>query len=138
MTLNSQPYLWCFARFGTIRTKSNTPPWVFFTLFKLYKCCQIAQRTTFSLIEVILCGLQAIWRHKPWEYKTFCITKKYKSLPGFKQIYRNSIMWKHVAACMLYVKIYDPFLKKVFFAEFAQILRKYYLCQTTWGLIMFM
>ena len=28
-------------------TKINTPPWVFFTFFKLYKCYQIAQRTTF-------------------------------------------------------------------------------------------
>ena len=27
-------------------TKINTPPWVFFTFFKLYKCYQIAQRTT--------------------------------------------------------------------------------------------
>ena len=27
-------------------TKSNTPPWVFFTFFKLYKWYQIAQRTT--------------------------------------------------------------------------------------------
>ena len=28
-------------------TKINTPPWVFFTFFKLHKCYQIAQRTTF-------------------------------------------------------------------------------------------
>ena len=27
-------------------TKSNTPPWVFFTFFKLYKWHQIAQRIT--------------------------------------------------------------------------------------------
>ena len=27
-------------------TKINTPPWVFFTCFKLYKWYQIAQRTT--------------------------------------------------------------------------------------------
>ena len=27
--------------------KSNTPPWVFFTLFKLYKWYQIAQLTTY-------------------------------------------------------------------------------------------
>ena len=27
-------------------TKSNTPPWVFFTFFKLYKWYQIAQRIT--------------------------------------------------------------------------------------------
>ena len=28
-------------------TEINTPPWVFFTFFKLYKCYQIAQRTTY-------------------------------------------------------------------------------------------
>ena len=28
-------------------TKSNTPPWVFFTFFKLYKCYQIAQGITY-------------------------------------------------------------------------------------------
>ena len=30
-------------------TKINTPPWVFFTFFKLYKWYQIAQRTTHNL-----------------------------------------------------------------------------------------
>ena len=30
-------------------TKINTPPWVFFTFFKLYKCYQIAQRITYLL-----------------------------------------------------------------------------------------
>ena len=30
---------------GGCFTKINTPPWVFFTFFKLYKCYQIAQRT---------------------------------------------------------------------------------------------
>ena len=29
-----------------ILVKINTPPWVFFTLFKLYKCYQIAQHIT--------------------------------------------------------------------------------------------
>ena len=61
--------MWCVARFGTICTilknthegmlilvklqasacnftKINSPPWVFFTFFKLYKWYQIAQRTT--------------------------------------------------------------------------------------------
>ena len=28
-------------------TKINTPPWVFFTVFKLYKWYQIEQRTTY-------------------------------------------------------------------------------------------
>ena len=30
-------------------TKINTPPWFFFTLFKLYKWQQIAQRITYTL-----------------------------------------------------------------------------------------
>ena len=71
--------LWRFARFGTIcnnlkkrekyplkvllsvklladvciLTKRNTPPWVSFTLFKLYKWYQIAQRTTYVHYVVI-------------------------------------------------------------------------------------
>ena len=35
-------------------TKSNTPPWVFFTFFKLYKWYQIAQRITYREIYNIL------------------------------------------------------------------------------------
>ena len=34
-------------------TKRNTPPWVSFTLFKLYKWYQIAQRTTYVHYVVI-------------------------------------------------------------------------------------
>ena len=30
-------------------TKSNTPPWVFFTFLKLYKWYQIAQNISFSI-----------------------------------------------------------------------------------------
>ena len=58
-------YLWCVGRFGTIclilkrcktpmedsackLAKINTPPWVFFTFFKLYKWYQIAQCITFE------------------------------------------------------------------------------------------
>ena len=35
----------------------NTPPWVFFTFFKLYKCYQTAQRITYGiqLLVMILC-----------------------------------------------------------------------------------
>ena len=32
-------------------TKSNTPPWVFFTFFKLYKWYQRGQRFTYSIVE---------------------------------------------------------------------------------------
>ena len=33
-------------------TKSNTPPWVFFTFLKLYKGYQIAQSITYELSEL--------------------------------------------------------------------------------------
>ena len=44
----------CVARFRTRLqvcnfTKINTPPWVFFTFYKLYKWYQIAQRTTYEI-----------------------------------------------------------------------------------------
>ena len=43
--------MWCVARFSTASacnfTKSNAPPWVFFTFFKLYEQYQIAQSTTY-------------------------------------------------------------------------------------------
>ena len=32
----------------TLNTKSNTPPWVFFSFFKLYKWYQIVQRTIYQ------------------------------------------------------------------------------------------
>ena len=32
-------------------TKINTPPWVIFTFFKLYKWYQIAQGTTYIVIQ---------------------------------------------------------------------------------------
>ena len=40
-------------------TKIITPPWVFFTIFKLYKCYQMAQNTypeverNFVLLEIL-------------------------------------------------------------------------------------
>ena len=38
---------WKSVTFGSCNfTKNNTPPWVFLTFFKLYKCKQIAQRIT--------------------------------------------------------------------------------------------
>ena len=73
--LSTKSYMWCVARFGSICrpeacnfikkeilaacnfTKINTPLWVFFTFFKLYKCYQIAQRTTYMLqicIELLI------------------------------------------------------------------------------------
>ena len=35
-------------------TKINTPPWVLFTIFKLYKCCQMAQRTTYMFYKSMI------------------------------------------------------------------------------------
>ena len=37
-------------------TKSNTPPWVFFMLLKLYKWYQIAQRTAYEISQFIFIG----------------------------------------------------------------------------------
>ena len=54
-------------------TKIHTPPWVFFTFFKLYKCNQIAQRITYNQSEVV-CPFQAretrdqIYTHKIISY----------------------------------------------------------------------
>ena len=45
-------------------TKINTPPWVFFTFFKLYEWYQIAQSTTFrtlwNIYDEISC--EYIWQ----------------------------------------------------------------------------
>ena len=76
-------HMWCFARFGTICTilkmwkthegvlflvklealacKSNTPSWVFFTFFKLFKWYQIALRITSSMHDAL----------KLWFWKNF-------------------------------------------------------------------
>ena len=37
-------------------SKSNTPPWVFFTFFKLYKWYQTAQHIMYSKVEVKMLG----------------------------------------------------------------------------------
>ena len=44
-------------------TKSNTPPWVFFTFFKLYKCYEIAQtsHTTINPSPIILQSWSLFW-----------------------------------------------------------------------------
>ena len=41
-------------KLACIFTKINTPQWVLFTFFKLYKCYQIAQRITYLLLFKIL------------------------------------------------------------------------------------
>ena len=48
-------------------TKSSTPPWVFYTFFKLYKCCQIAQSVTlqslqsFTIIMFFVAIIYVLW-----------------------------------------------------------------------------
>ena len=37
-------------------TKINTPPWVLFIFFQLYKWYQMAQRTIFSLSLILVLG----------------------------------------------------------------------------------
>ena len=46
-------------------TKSNTPPWVFFTFFKLYNWCQIAQSISYSYSYVsnYIPSVKALQRH---------------------------------------------------------------------------
>ena len=39
----------CYFYQSCSKSKSNTPPWVFFAFFKLYKLYQIPQRVTYSL-----------------------------------------------------------------------------------------
>ena len=39
-------HVYNFKNVKNIHTKSNTPPWMFFTFFKLYKWYQITQRIT--------------------------------------------------------------------------------------------
>ena len=49
-----EEHLWRSVNFSKVAglsldvTKINTPPRVLFTFFKLYKWCQIAQRTTYN------------------------------------------------------------------------------------------
>ena len=89
--------MWFFARFGTICTikkhekhpwrsvifiklqakaccnftKSNTPPWVFFTAFKLYKWYQIAQSTPYLFSQKLLARISLEIHHFLWKYATF-------------------------------------------------------------------
>ena len=77
--------IWCFARFGTFLkyvkkpmeacyfyetcnfTKSNTPPWVFFTYFKLCKWYQIAQ----CMAYLQNCRFwRLIWKRKKFLHST--------------------------------------------------------------------
>ena len=44
---NSELFLQIFDVLRDLVSKIDTPPWVFFTFFKLHKCYQIAQRTTY-------------------------------------------------------------------------------------------
>ena len=52
---------WRSVNFNQV-TKSNTPPWMFFTFFKLYKWYQIAQNITYSslIAQLLNCFWQEI------------------------------------------------------------------------------
>ena len=61
-------------------TKINTPPWVFFTFFKLYKWYQIAQRITNNILQfslfillfgVTLHNISAYLKITKWNFKIF-------------------------------------------------------------------
>ena len=55
------------AKFSKL-VKSNTPPWVFVTFFKLYKWYQIAQRTTYASIDndYVNTIQQTLWFYYMW------------------------------------------------------------------------
>ena len=53
MGLNDFYFSFFELRCGALRTKINTPPWVFSTFFKLYKWYQIAQSTSMLFSAMI-------------------------------------------------------------------------------------
>ena len=112
-----------FARFGTILknvknthsgvlllfTKSNTPPWVFSTFFKLHKWYQIAPRTIHDYQQSLIINnfrqriqkiLETLWDHFP--------LLKFYSL-GIFWIWEGIFNFADLCGCKLNFK-YTPFL----------------------------
>ena len=54
-----EKHLWRSVNFST---KINTPPWLFFTFFKLYKWHQIAQRITYTPLYPQPCYVNKIFQ----------------------------------------------------------------------------
>ena len=77
-------YMRCVARFNKACnfTKINTPPWVFFAIFKLYKCYQIAQRTTYEIFSPFMAHLGglAMWTSSPTLHKKWSFLLRISSL----------------------------------------------------------
>ena len=63
--------------------KSNTPPWVFFTFFKLYKWYRIAQRITNFLHLRAVSLTQCLITHKQLDRSWHCVKSvRIRSFPG--------------------------------------------------------
>ena len=68
-------------------SKINTPPWVFFMFFKLYKCYQIAQRITHYYMFIAKRLTNLTWLKLP----------RNSSVEQSNSIVKQS--WEHLAAC---------------------------------------
>ena len=83
-------------------TKSNTPPWVFFTFFKLYKWYQIAQSDTFTWSKsTTLKSVTSLWRLFCWFWTEFTHSSGV-SIVDFKQVH---------AVCELFKTHFKAFVK---------------------------
>ena len=92
-------------------TKSNTPPWVFFTFFKLCEWYQIAQSTT--IYHLVVHVFMAIPRHHE-----YCIRNKSFPLRISSSIYIISFRVQ-----LLFLNNRSPFLNLFELVSFAFISR---------------
>ena len=82
------------------RLKSNTPPWVFFTFFKLYKWYQIAQSITYSslIAQLLNCFWQEIEQSLlAYWYNLICTFFRCDSSPQWTVV----LILKWVSVCIL-------------------------------------
>ena len=81
-------------------TKNNTPPWVFFTFFKLYKWYQIAQSITYSslIAQLLNCFWQEIEQSLlAYWYNLICTFFRCDSSPQWTVV----LILKWVSVCIL-------------------------------------
>ena len=121
--------LWCVARFGIICTiwslrkaqfcnftKSNTPPWVFSTFFKLYKWYQIVQS-----ISIILSTFYFFWtlilvavssRKSNW-FGDVTLSTVNHNYNGNHMTFKNNCL-RYYKSKRLYFQDFSTFYSKVF------------------------
>ena len=78
-------------------TKSNTPPWVFFTFFKLYKWYQIAQRITYK--HRVICEKWYIEEDRFQTIKLKYLRHEHYSLTTLKSIFAEYRVQKLKKLC---------------------------------------